>query len=76
MQNKLKPCPFCGGEVVDSIDVDDSVSPYNLKFTIKCTNCNGGRTTSLRMIDASFDKIVLAIKQTVDGWNRRADNAE
>lgn len=40
MTNKLKPCPFCGGEAEERTDNDDSPCNHDDWFYIKCKNCN------------------------------------
>ena len=60
-ENKLKPCPFCGGEgqiLYDDIS-DEQVTFAGLAFEIKCKSC--------------YAKIQRpnTRKEAIQAWNRR-----
>ena len=65
--NKLKPCPFCGGDVV--LETYESRKGY--EATIQC---NG--KCILYMQTITYDTVVEAIKGVTNAWNRRADNGK
>lgn len=57
--NKLKPCPFCGGEAV----IVDGTQPRNIgKFSVVCGMCFCATPWEINQENAEFT------------WNRRADN--
>lgn len=71
MNEKLKPCPFCGGKA--NVGVDD----FN-KYLVMC-KCGVMMGISLEIgveiingWTAEFESAELAI----ESWNRRAENAE
>ena len=56
-KNKLKKCPFCGGEAIESAFSWGNITD---EYTIQCTIC-GVRTT------------VLKKEEAIEAWNRRAE---
>ena len=73
MTNKLKPCPFCGGEAkLSKESMGVGMGMTTTYYFAECTNC---KATSKR-----FDKILDAETEieckllAVLSWNRRADN--
>ena len=73
MLNELKPCPFCGGEML-KIEVNDHGTekrPFGFRFTAKviCLDCFASCGTH------GFEHNEEAGKRmAVRAWNRRADN--
>lgn len=75
--DKLKPCPFCGGEYV----MAEIYLPLE-EFRIYCTEGDGcAAEMRLAFSDAGivggridFDKAQDIMAQMIDAWNRRADN--
>ena len=62
MNNELKPCPFCGGEVVPFHAKSDS-PPIDLGWRFFCkNNC---------CMQVKFYK---TYEEAVDDWNERCDN--
>ena len=59
MSEKLKPCPFCGGEV------KKFVGPINLTIMFICKKCGA----DVCFYDAEHEP------KATEAWNRRADNA-
>lgn len=61
MQNELKPCPFCGGEV--TVDYNS----YTKVYSIGCGNagcaCNVGTLPC------------KTAEKAIEIWNRRTNNA-
>ena len=66
MMDKLKPCPFCGGQqLYDNIGVhydESGLSDVRYFYSVVCINC-GCRT-------ASFEQKLNAI----ESWNRRVSD--
>ena len=60
MAEKLKPCPFCGGEA--KLRNEGSCS------FVKCKNC--GAEAGLVHISAEY----CANEKAAEAWNRRVDN--
>lgn len=59
MPEKLKPCPFCGGEA--------KMEKNNSTVTIKCKSC----TSSVwSMVDPEW----CAVDRAREYWNRRAES--
>ena len=62
-ENKLKPCPFCGGEAV--------LEPYKSRKGYEANiQCNGG--CILNMATITYDTEEEAIEAVTNAWNRRA----
>lgn len=59
MNDKLKPCPFCGGKAEMM-----SLKNYTTRFFATCLVCG-----------VEMPRIARTRKQAVDVWNRRVDNA-
>ena len=68
MTENLKPCPFCGGDVFLSHEIDGSPSG------IMCKNCRAMvRWNKIQCKkNESFGK---AMNKYAEAWNRRVDNA-
>ena len=62
--DKLKPCPFCGGEARTGFAIND----YN-RWGVECTRC--GATVEVADWCGDYDTEENAIK----AWNRRASEA-
>ena len=60
--DKLKPCPFCGGEAIEK--EPDIKAPFNRMFwVIQCQNCYARIGGSHRRMNR-------------EAWNRRADDGQ
>lgn len=64
MSEKLKKCPFCGGDAV--ISEAKRGYPYNqhLPFTVKCGECH----CALAL------QFFRTMDDAISAWNRRTDN--
>ena len=69
---ELKPCPFCGGEIVYA-----EIYPPLSEFRIYCEECAAEMRLSFddagivsRRID--FEKAQTIMEQMTEAWNRRA----
>ena len=56
MNNKLKPCPFCGAEA----EVHKNVFAEGTVYTVECISCSCG----LDWFDTE--------EEAIEAWNRRA----
>ena len=68
MTEKLKPCPFCGGEklIIDDGPCEDGV-PCNWgrkEFFVYCSTCGGAS-------GCKFTK-----EEAAEAWNRRVSDGE
>ena len=68
MIEKLKPCPFCGGEAV----VENDFSDYS--FIVHCLNCYARTGTFMMGMYGIPDDEIEAQKVAVDAWNRRTND--
>lgn len=55
---KLKPCPFCGGKAVISVDPD----AVRWKYYAECIRC------------CAMSGLTYTPQKAKEAWNRRADN--
>lgn len=65
---KLKPCPFCGG---DDIDTRFTASTYLGKFMIVCRTCQTVQSREIRLEDADFEKLTDSMNKAIETWNTR-----
>lgn len=77
-ENKLKPCPFCGGKAVFQIKSNGS-SHYDVhfEFTIKCQKCGCElpKTYSFAFTLGDCGQIIPQNdqrKKALELWNRRS----
>ena len=66
---KIKPCPFCGGEAASHAYLCCVPS----KLEICCTKC--GACRSQYIYDSEFEKIISKMEKMIAEWNRRANDA-
>ena len=61
---ELKPCPFCGGDALLSVDPDSVTDTAGRKwaYTVACSECCA--TTGL----------CYSIRMAADSWNRRNED--
>lgn len=67
MEEKLKPCPFCGGEAMIVFCGYDSVPQ------VRCNNClalMGGDSKSYSAVKG--DLFFKTQDEAIEAWNRRA----
>jgi Lar family restriction alleviation protein len=60
MNNKLKPCPFCGGKVY--IDNEDCYGYEHIDFFVHCDNCS---------LQFGFASQFETEEDAVKAWNTR-----
>lgn len=65
-ENKMKPCPFCGGKAEITL-VGNSMTGYS-KAEVRCHYCGMGRTYR-KIKGMSSDNIRSLVAEK---WNRRA----
>ena len=71
MTDKLKPCPFCGGESKLEITTECwGHGEYHENYFIKCMRC-GSRGKS----EVVYDKTPRQCEaDCIENWNRRTNN--
>ncbi len=77
MQNKLKPCPFCGGmamEVEKFSRLTDSFLT-EISATIQCVYCGANIKKKWYEKNLQTNECFLNNETVYDLWNRRSDNA-
>ena len=62
--DKLKPCPFCGGEAV-IVNIDFYIDNSGGTYGIRCTKC---RACSSMRCDSE--------EKAIEAWNRRVENGD
>ena len=63
MMERLKPCPFCGGEA--SIDWSYHLCAAPVTYNVECRRCTA-------KIEYPYD----SEEEAVMAWNRRAERSE
>ena len=61
--DKLKPCPFCGGEVVIDVEWADAISEY---YNFSCVNC----------CMVTYNDECVSKQEATEAWNRRTEDEE
>ena len=81
MTDKLKPCPFCGGNAILRHRPDcrlDNISMLTDSWHVECiNNCvstQSFRDRIFRQIDGEFFIGEDGRKMAIDAWNKRAKN--
>ena len=69
---ELKPCPFCGGEAHSNVTIS---SIRELNIAVFCNNCGIILNKDVELLDMNFQDVITLIENSVNAWNRRADNA-
>ena len=75
MSEKLKPCPFCGSEViVEKTPLWHGSHGYHgcYEFKIECHEC--GCRIDLRENNTIYNDEKTARENAIEAWNRRADH--
>lgn len=70
MSNKLKPCPFCGGEV--DFEYKENYSAYTF-WRIVCDKCGCGTWCDDNGFGYEDD---LGKQKAIEDWNRRVKDVE
>lgn len=70
---KLKPCPFCGGEAFSHIAFESSGF---LSLIVKCSQCRISKESVVKLNDADFNKMNMAMQNAADNWNKRMDGVD
>lgn len=74
MAEKLKPCPFCGGEADAEIVVGKTEVSTGIGFRVCCPKCRIERSSFTRCV-ISFEEAEIFKQEVIEAWNRRSDNA-
>lgn len=82
MPEKLKPCPFCGGEAhFRTITHDSGHQKVGFTFEIACKECKISfpkryHTEFTLSETGKLEAYIDHREQAIEDWNRRADNAK
>lgn len=72
---KLKPCPFCKTPPYTSIECANRTK---IKGYIQCDNPDCGARIDFEYKTKNgfltFDEVIEALNETIEAWNRRAEN--
>lgn len=71
MENKLLPCPFCGGEAKFKKGFPSKQIAHCRQAVVQCKNC-GCRTVTIRQ--TAMEKWEDVDRHAIEAWNRRATN--
>ncbi len=70
---EIKPCPFCGGEII-------RINAYGFGYySVECLGC-GVETARYKSVskylegNLSFEEKARKAIEAIEAWNRRADN--
>ena len=67
-ENKLKPCPFCGGEPKTTVE---SKANTIITVSICCKKCHAEiHDSAIDLCD--LDTMQRAINNVIEAWNKRA----
>ena len=64
--DKIKPCPFCGGEV-DERGAQCNYGKQTITLDFKCKKCETVFKFKSKWVSNPY-------REAIDAWNRRADN--
>lgn len=68
---KLKPCPFCGGEAKTIVDYDGYGDKLLLSAYAGCTVCKIYQRVRFEATNKSFSDFINAFEQAINLWNQR-----
>jgi hypothetical protein len=75
MAEKLKPCPFCGGEATTRTSAVKGLTQDVIEIKIGCCDCSVWKMRKMRSGN-SIEELNQLISVTVSDWNRRARDEE
>lgn len=76
MNNKLKPCPFCGGEA-EAIENITNPNPKMHTFYVECTKCLVQMGQDRTIFSSKKGRLFFkSMEEAVEAWNRRQDNPQ
>ncbi len=67
--DKLKPCPFCGGEAINYNT--EQINFHERKHRFKCKQCNG---IFFFYVKGDCKTAKQIKKEGIETWNRRTQN--
>lgn len=70
---KLKPCPFCGKEVITAVSVIHMDFGDNIRFAVYCPACHVGQYSEIVDFN-TFEETEKTMKKAIEAWNRMAEN--
>lgn len=73
MSERLKPCPFCGGEAI----IKATVKSYGFTIWCACEKCNArteGFCPDTNRENDTMENIEECKKRAIKEWNRRAND--
>lgn len=75
MSERLKPCPFCGGEAI----IKATVKSYGFTIWCACEKCNArteGFCPDTNRENDTMENIEERKKRAIKEWNRRANDGK
>ena len=73
MDEKLKPCPFCGGKALSRIYImreDPQIGVDYAQLQIYCSKCNISKAKSIDS-NCTLDNLQTVMNELIDIWNTR-----
>ena len=76
--DKLKPCPFCGGEatIKHFSSGHNGNGMFTASYKVGCNKCKIDfiHTSEFKLVDGQPKFIVNGFDEAIEAWNRRAGN--
>ena len=73
VMDKMKPCPFCGGEAKSFVHLDSYASNEVLMSAyVKCSVCGVYQRLRFNATSMQFKDFIDAFNNAIGLWNQRA----
>lgn len=78
MENKLLPCPFCGGQasISEAATRCKADGTFSASYRVGCNKCKiyFSHNSEFRLVDGQPKFIFNGYELATEAWNRRANN--